>query len=337
MARKMIILVLALACGVFAPLPALARSPVVGVFDLLPTNEVPATPELAKPEVEGLSARFRWRTIQPRPDEYDWTLIDEALARAREHGKKAMIRVTAGVHTPTWVYDLGAASVTVDDNTVPVVWDPIYLLAWKNFISVLGSRYGNHADLLSLHMTGVGMFGEMSISLPGVDWPSYGYTDEKYVAAWITVINAYRQAFPQKPTHLAINPPFPGMVAAMVGVVHYCLSTYPREVLIQANDLRESGSAYSNAIRQAGLRTWVGYQMFGGREWQDAETGDRATAFRKGLADGMVYTEVYQGDLQDETLDAAVRKLAAGLILNSLRPLGRISLSPAIFLLLLGD
>jgi len=136
-------------------------------------------------------------------------------------------------------------------------------------------------------------------------------------------------------THLCIPKPFGDKYNVMMRVVNYCLSTYPYEVYIQANDLKEAGSEYSACIRQDVAATKVSCQMFGGREWQDAETGDRLTAFRRGLADGIVYAEVYQGDLQVASLDGAVKTLATGLLANSLCAQGSASLNRVVLMLLL--
>ncbi|MBM4286148.1 MAG: hypothetical protein FJ128_13025 [Deltaproteobacteria bacterium] len=315
MVRFFALLVLATACCFAAPPLAQATPPpVLGIYDLLPTNSLPDTPELANPEVAGLSARFRWDSIEAKENVYTWTMVDQAVARAQASGKKVILRVVAGMHTPAWVYKKGAKYVRIAlIYKMPIVWDPIYLQHWCDFINAFAQRYKDNPHVLSIQMTGVGKYGEMGINFPGLDWTKYGYTDDKYVNAWKTVIDAYRQAFPDKVTHLCIHKPFAQKYDVMMRVVNYCLSTYPYKVYIQANDLKEAGSEYSAYIRQAAASTKVGYQMYGGREWDDEAMGDRQIAFEKGLADGIVYAEVYQGDLQDEHLAAAVSFLAAGL------------------------
>jgi len=103
----------------------------------------------------------------------------------------------------------------------------------------------------------------------------------------------------------------------MMRVVDYCQETYGSKIYIQSCDLREVGSDFAPYIVEAGTYTWTGYQMYGGREWLDATTGDRMAAFKKGLANGIVFCEVYRGDLLDPTLDRAIRFLADGLATNA--------------------
>jgi len=296
-------------------------APVTGIYDLLPTNEIAAGEELANPNVAGVSARFRWNSIQPNKLRTYWAAIDNVIDSAKSYGKKTIILVIPGINTPNWVYSDGAQYVTFTyegkNFKMPVPWDPIYLQKWCQFVTNLGKRYANNPDVISVQMAGVGKVGEMGIEVEGVDWTQYGYTDDVYISAWKTVIDTFRQAFPNKVTHLSIKEPFRGRTEALLGVLNYCLTTYPKKIHIQANDLRETGSDMSDYIRQAGEQTYTGYEMFGGREWLDAITGDRMSAFQAGLADGVVYMEVYQGDLQDPTLNDAVQFLAEGLAANA--------------------
>lgn len=66
---------------------------------------------LSNPYVAGISSRFSWAAIEPHPGEYRWAAIDRTLSLARHAGKRAMIRVIAGIYTPAWV-DRRVATLT---------------------------------------------------------------------------------------------------------------------------------------------------------------------------------------------------------------------------------
>lgn len=297
---------------------------VVGIYDLIPTNDpkyARTTSELSNSWVAGLSARFTWNYLEPKQDQYNWSVIDNVIARAKKYSKKIMLRVTAGINTPGWVFANGAQYIpaTVDNNylKVPVFWDPIYLESWCNFIRALADRYEGNADVIGIQMAGAGLVAEMSIYVPDIDWTQHGYSVDNYVSAWKKIIDAYRTSFPLKITHLDIHQVLGSDVTGMNQVIDYCLNTYPNLVFIQANDLRSTGSDYSQYALQNAAETGTGYQMYGGKNWKDALTGDRMSAFQLGLADKIIYAEIYQSDLADAALTSAMKFLADGLQTNA--------------------
>jgi hypothetical protein len=297
---------------------------VVGIYDLIPMNDpkyAQRTFELSRPWVAGLSARFTWNYIEPEQGRYNWSVIDNVIARAKKYSKKIMLRVVAGVNTPGWVFANGAQYIpaTVDNNLykVPVFWDPIYLESWCNFIQALANRYEGNANIIGIQMAGAGLAAEMSIYVPDIDWTEHGYSIDTYVSAWKTIIDAYRTSFPSKILHLNIHTVLGNDVTGLTQIMDYCLNTYPNLVFIQANDLRSTGSDYSQYAQQNAAETGTGYQMYGGRNWKDKIMGDRMSAFKLGLADKIIYAEVYQSDIIDSTLTSAMKFLANGLHANA--------------------
>jgi hypothetical protein len=299
-------------------------SPIIGVFDLIPTNNpiyCRNSQELNNPSVAGLSARFTWDVIQPQKNQYNWDIIDNAINRAKTYGKKIILRVTAGINTPEWVYNDGAHYIVFENAVsiikMPIVWDNIYIQDWCNFIDALGNRYNASDTVASIQMTGCGRLAEMSIYFSNIDWINYGYSIDTYVSAWKTLINTYNNAFPNKIIQIDIHHVLGNQDNSLPEVLDYCLKNYPKKLYVQANDLCEAGSEYSQYIVQAGLSTGIGYQLLGGRNWRDADVGDRMKAFKSGLNERIIYAEVYQSDLLDSSLDSAVRFLAIGLQKNA--------------------
>ncbi|TSC70995.1 MAG: hypothetical protein G01um101470_774, partial [Parcubacteria group bacterium Gr01-1014_70] len=114
--------------------------------------------------IDGLSIRTVWASVQPVESSYNWSYIDGEVARAKANGKKFSLSVRAGSKTPEWVYVAGARrfySIGVDqgagnfcqDVIIPVPFDAVYLIKWKNFVAALGNRYGADSSLAFVRIT----------------------------------------------------------------------------------------------------------------------------------------------------------------------------------------
>lgn len=313
----------------------------VAVPDTSPaTFEAKASSQLSDPLVYGISWKFRWATLEPAPGQFDWTLVDQSIAVAAQHGKKAVLRVYSGYTSPAWVYSTGGARPLTFLNTdlsnpqqypagalrMPLPWDPRYLAEWSKFVAAFGARYDGNSNVYLIEMAGGGFIGEMclphSTSSIVSAWRASGYTDEADIGAWKTIIDAYRTAFPRTPTALDLCEPLgKGNSAAMVPVANYALERYPDEVYLQQNGLQAGYAVRINDIRAvlraAAGRTVIGYQMNGGEGGSlSAKTGDRMTAFRVAVEDGARYVEVYQNDLADPANAPALAYLASGGVLT---------------------
>jgi hypothetical protein len=288
-------------------------------------------PELAKPFVGGISVRYSWKLIEPRPGEYNWTPLDKAIQLAQSKGKQVMIRVVAGALSPEWLAQAGAQwapshppdpallsrlsgqgklppqrlKILEMIKKTPVPWDPVYLKHWSALIQAFGRRYDGNPAIFSVQMTGGGVAGEMTLLGELFDWQRYGYSDAKMIETWKTIIDAYRQSFPRTPTNLDILEPLRGMSKVVVPVVKYCLTRYPGQVYIQNNGLNAKGAWGRPIIRAAASKTRVGYQMSGGGGWIAATVGSRSQAFQIAIEDGASYLEVYRGDLTNPAEDEA--------------------------------
>jgi Beta-galactosidase len=296
------------------------------IFSLLspdkdPTSEIPG---LRNPLVDGLSWRFRWATVEPREGQYNWELIDRAIEGTTKAGKKVMLRVVAGINAPEWVYQSGAKPFdfcSTDlvhpgnhprDLQMPIPWDSVYLTKWEKFIEVFGSRYNGRPELYSIQMTGGGYIGEMNLPKALGKWQQVGYTDEKLIAAWKRIVDAYQKAFPVTPTNLDINEPLGKSSDVLAPVVSYVLATYPRKVYLQHNGLKAEfprDQRVRKILREAADKTTVGYQMVGGKGFLEGQTGDRLTAFRNALEDRASYIEVYASDVKDQAHSRALQSL----------------------------
>lgn len=293
-------------------------------------NSTGDVPELKKDFAEGISWRFGWELIEPDDGQYYWSIVDKAIAEAKKQNKKVMLRFTAGIQTPDWVYKAGAKSIIFSNEDVwntegyknrpsmdmPLPWDPVFLTKWGRFIKEAGKRYNKHPSVFSIQMTGGGWLGEMNLPKAFDKWREAGYSDEKLINAWKKIIDTYRINFPDTPTSLDINEPLRKKHSNVLEpVVHYVLDKYPNKVFLQQNGLRADmpqDHRIRKILREASKKTVVGYQMIGGKNWLNEEVGDRGRAFRNAIEDNASYIEVYAGDVNDPELESLLRQLSAG-------------------------
>jgi Beta-galactosidase len=300
----------------------------VKIFSLLRPD---ASPEVIAPElselkdsiVYGLSWRFRWKTIEPQEGQYNWGPIDKAIEITTKAGKKVMLRVVPGINTPEWVYQAGARPFEFSSDhlahgesfsknlTMPIPWDEIYLAKWENFVRAFGQRYSGNSHIYSIQMAGGGLIAEMNLPKVKEKWQQVGYSDEKLVAAWKRIIDAYQRAFPDIPTNLNVNEPLP-QSHVLGPVVAYVLATYPHKVYLQEDALKADfprNHRIRQIIREASAKTVVGYQLLGGKGFLEQQTGDRLAAFRNALEDHVSYLEVYASDVRDPGQRGALQSL----------------------------
>ena len=310
-----------------------------GIFSLRGPRDEDFTkaPELEFPFVAGLSARIAWSDLEPKQGQYDWRLLEQAKETAASHKKPLMLRVTAGMLSPDWVYKLegvGAVTFTKEDVSwlkpgetvrMPVPWAEGYLKAWESCLVALGKKIHDWPELYCVQMTGGGFIGELHLPKTSAttmkQWQEAGASEEKVNAMWRRIITAYDK---NMPAHVGISLnlalPLPGYETGTV-VREWALREYPGHVWFQQNGLsgvKEKG-AYSEILISASATTTVGYQMAGTVE--GSEAGGRKIvwprAFQRAIEDKCSYLEVYQVDVNDPKRKDDLIFLANGLEKNN--------------------
>jgi hypothetical protein len=114
--------------------------------------------------------RWYWDTLEPEQGKVRWDIIDLALAEARRHGQRLMIRLmpygSDQQHPlPKWYRDSGARRANSDSSEDGKIWqpdfsDPLYLKAWGALVTEAGRRYDGHPDLDSVDISAGGYWGE---------------------------------------------------------------------------------------------------------------------------------------------------------------------------------
>lgn len=154
-----------------------------------------------KTPVDGLALRMPWDKLEPTEGVIDWTLVDAASTLATAAGvKKLSLSVTAGIFTPTWVYDAGALSFMGTAygrlREAPVPWDATYLSKWTAFVALWGSQRAGH--FTNVKLTGIN-FETQETLLPPEILQVQGYSYTNLESAWETIGDAFAAAFPGVP------------------------------------------------------------------------------------------------------------------------------------------
>jgi hypothetical protein len=151
--------------------------------------------------------RFDWGEVEPAEGQYNWKLIDDAIAAGKPSGRAVAMRVmTANAHSrgyycsPKWLFDDGCKGIeyTVggDDPTSggrripriePNYADPVYLTKHGAFIAALGKRYDGNPNVEFLDIGSYGIWGEWHTPHPAP------------LAVREQIVDMYLHAFPETP------------------------------------------------------------------------------------------------------------------------------------------
>ena len=134
--------------------------------------------------------RLNWEEIEPAEGQYNWRLIDEALAAwAKREARIAFRIMTTNAHSkgyycsPKWLFDAGCksydyveggADITSGGTRInriePDYGDPVYLEKHGRFIKVLAERYDGNPQVEFLDIGSYGIWGEWHTKHPQ-PWP----------------------------------------------------------------------------------------------------------------------------------------------------------------------
>jgi hypothetical protein len=305
------------------PAPRHANRP-SGIYVYAPAatapGEISAVETGPFPGVQGFDWTIGWATLEPNPsgpDQYNWSVLDTAVADAAAAGLKSQITVIPGTLAPSWVIQT-CPDVTIRllhtgaVKTIAVPTSSVFLGLWTTFIRALGAHLATLTGITSVQASGLGDQGEMILSPPtSGTWADVGVTTASLLAGWKQVLTAWRTWLPAPvPSALAIEEPL-GLGASNVleTLIPWVHSKFKAAMWIQQNALKASTpttSGYWPMLKRASDWTNTGWQMFG----SGTENGDLETAFSIGLASRARYFQVYLSDIVDSTMTPALQYLA---------------------------
>jgi len=203
-----------------------------GFFTVLDiTGASPIDTSVFSQPVDGIFIRWDWADLEPQPDAYNFTKLDQAVRLSIENGKAIILGVGAGAQSPTWL--LGAPYNVSSSNfiwsphggaapcqniTVPWPWDPIYQQLFRNLVRDLAAHLrsipGAFDDIVAVKITGLNI-DNVQLQLPSSNgglapgglctesdavgaWQRAGYTPNKIIATWNLFFAAFANAFPNQ-------------------------------------------------------------------------------------------------------------------------------------------
>lgn len=192
---------------------------------------------LADTAISGISAGLHWDQIQldnplctlnrsctASPDGYDWSYVDDVFAESNATRKTVQLIITPGTDSPPWLLNLipscdglfavsGTAPLNCGKATfvnfpeikradgnppvLPLPWNPLYLLAWDDFLIHLNARYKSNPAFVSISIAGP-MCASNEMILPTTANGSTQASGLPADQAWQTLIH---HSFPFRPAY----------------------------------------------------------------------------------------------------------------------------------------
>src|SRR4030042_5206760 len=88
-----------------------------GVYDTTYINQI-----IANPAICGLTIREQWRNIEPSEGNFDFSRIDDAVARTTLLNKTIQLIIVPGFYSPDWVLSQidSCEGYLISSDTIPV-------------------------------------------------------------------------------------------------------------------------------------------------------------------------------------------------------------------------
>jgi hypothetical protein len=187
---------------------------------------------LAVPGVDGVGVHVTWSEISPAVKTYDFTAMDQQLAKARAHHLTVELAVQAGQGNPEWLFapppaGLGLQRLDFEMTyhggiepchkvSMPPPWDPGYQNAFADMLAQLSTHLrgtGYDRDVAVIKLTGIDTLTE-ELSLPSESpaesrnpnpcvtdspriWAGAGYRPSLVARAMGGIAASYQRHFPR--------------------------------------------------------------------------------------------------------------------------------------------
>lgn len=267
-------------------------------------------------DIAGFSTRVHWKDVEPQRGQYNWSLFDGILARARQNGKLVRLNVMFGVGVPGWVgaqWFTGSSDSPCDSAgaTIPVPWDANLRREQLAFIRVLAERYRDDPAVAFFHISGPSARWE-ELCLPNNTTQLAGYSNQVILDVWKEIIDTWNSVRGGKRLSFAASAAPNFYPSLGTDVANYGISKLGREFSPQWNflDMRYA-SAVRTVSNQWTPKTAIGWQFWGSTVWASRQTMDYEGSLRLAADLGTTYIEVYDDDLRVAQLGAIAEQITA--------------------------
>lgn len=278
---------------------AAARGIYVASFPLLAPKALLPDEVYASPHVGGVYVRLVWAKVEPRPGEYDFSLLDSELRRAVASGKRVSLSIITGAHAPGWLSSQGIATRSFRvgrggknrqclEISMALPWDQGYQKAYGALVRAVADHIRSIPgawDLVRIvKLTGIGRFTE-ELRLPADfgdgevcgntnstrTWYEAGYTDDRIVEAWVSLARAVAQAFPDQllAQDILERNDFPASAAAgsrgaaqtvKARIIEAARKLFPNRFALQWNGLTATGALSETVLGAGRVGVHFGWQ-----------------------------------------------------------------------------
>jgi hypothetical protein len=317
------------------------RKSTEGVFAVLKHNGTADPTTLANPNADGIVIRTYWSTVEPSPNQFDWSFIDGQIAAASSHGKRVVLVVLPGAFTPKWAladvqtatFDAKYGFTRGQPLVLPLPWDPTYLSRWFACVRAIGQRYDANPAVVLVPATGpTSVSAEMSLpnQADAVDqWRTLGYSRDKFESAWDQTLATYTKAFPTTRIGLVMYPglPIPDATASDLtrqDLAALAVGKYGGRVAIQTSGLSARKAADPTLgyvlVKQYSTKTVVGFELGTSATAKPNRMGnsDAVVALQQsvdfGLQAGANYLEIYEKDIDNPAMQTVLHDTHVALI-----------------------
>jgi hypothetical protein len=210
-----------------------------------PYNEIPRITDrnatalaasLNGPGVDGLVLVIGWDALEPAMGQYQWAVLDQWMSRAVSSGKKVDLSVSAGINTPSWLFQPapGGAGATplsfsaarkngqkgvCEAETIAAPWDPAFLAQWDALLAARSAHLrsvGTYSAVILLRLTGINRdtdelhlpaetaqsTGLACVSDAITTWQQAGYRPSLLLQGWDKITSSFQKSFHDKTLQL---------------------------------------------------------------------------------------------------------------------------------------
>jgi len=186
--------------------------------DDLATGSVPRADELA-----GWALELRWDQVNPRDGAWDFTVLDDAIAYATDHGQRIRLRIPGADTAPAHVKALGGGPVPFRDHdhntdtTIAAYWSDEVRAAWRDLMTQLSTHIAGNPAVGEIQIGGTGLITPETMLLMGNEktrdgisnathLKQAGLNDELREQVWRDDITMMTELWPQTALTLWCHP-----------------------------------------------------------------------------------------------------------------------------------
>ncbi|HUW55633.1 MAG TPA: DUF4832 domain-containing protein [Planctomycetota bacterium] len=148
--------------------------------------------------------RWFWDLFEPEQGKYDWSMVEKALATARERGQTLQVRLmphgsSRQPKVPQWYRDRYPTQEKMTHKAppptnVPIYDSPEYIDKWGAVVTEFGRRFDGHPQLESVDVSFIGPWGEGAgeCSEDAIDTITQIYVDAHAKTPLMTMISGYK-------------------------------------------------------------------------------------------------------------------------------------------------